>query len=210
MAGGPGLFSQKTVLTPSFSLPAHWLGGDGSPVFSELPGHPHFVTEHGIAGKYRLAHHSTQTPSTQHRASPQQGPSTAQVRDGGQGLSGAQGVRGTEGWLALLPGLGPLLAPLPLWTQLVASSGQPCRGGRATPTALTRDAYHSTAWQVPPAHSGGGSRGMGAGKREGPLPGRGKQSHSFPDDLSNWPHLLSGLGVASLLFLQGWNVEIRS
>lgn len=89
-----GLFSQKTCLTPFF--PSRWPGGDGSPMFSELP-----VTRHVRAGNHWLVHGPANSqhcpaPSTQHRAGPQGGPTNAQIQAEGRGCLGAQGLRGVR------------------------------------------------------------------------------------------------------------------
>lgn len=109
-----------------------------------------------------------------------------------------------DGWFSWLV-WDPCCAALPLWTLLVVSSRQPCRGGegRGGPALCTWGAHCSAAPQAPLAHSSS-SCGRSGGREKGrPLGGRGPQHHSPLDGPSNWPHPLSGLGVASLLFCAG-------
>ena len=63
--------------------------GDGSPMFSELPGHPPSAPEH-TAGNSLLAHC---TANSQHWASPQWGPPNARMQSGRKGL-----FRGPGSW----------------------------------------------------------------------------------------------------------------
>lgn len=77
------------------------------------------------------------------------------------------------------------------------------QGREATPTALAQDARHSAARQAPPGLGGAaGAAGAawGQGEEKGPSEAEGNSTTAPLRALSDWPHPLSGLGVASLLF----------
>lgn len=170
ITGGPGLFFPDTLLTPSFSFPSHWLGGDRPPVV-RAPWAPHSVTKHLTAGYHLLAccpTHSWHCPAPS-TGPPTGGPPNTQIQVEGKGLFRGPRSRGEEGWLVLLAGLGPLLCRyasvdtaggfLPAALQGRGGEGQPCAPGVPTAPRPRRPLWPTAAAAVAAA---------GAGRREGP------------------------------------------
>lgn len=167
--GGRGIFSQQPLL---LRPPGHVSLTSLSPQ-SSLSTHP--PSEHVPARNSPLARRPA---DPQHRAS-WRGTADAQMQARGKGLSGVPGSWTHRGWLVLLPGLGPQLSHFVdtaggfLWAArrggrhpYCARSGCPSLGCPAGPSR--------PRWCC---RSSGSS--MGAGRREGPQRGRGKQ-HNCP------------------------------
>lgn len=170
ITGGPGLFSPDTLLTPSFSFPSHWLGGDRPPVV-RAPWAPHSVTKHLTAGHHLLAcrpTHSWHCPALTH---PQGAHLTLRYRSKGRGRLGAPGAEvRKDGWFSWLV-WDPCYAAMPLWTLRVVFSGQPCRGGEGkggqpcAPGVPTAPRPRRPFW---PTAAAAAVAAVGAGRREGP------------------------------------------
>lgn len=208
ITGGPGLFFPDTLLTPSFSFPSHWLGGDWPPVV-RAPWAPHSVTKHLTAGHHLLAccpTHSWHCPAPS-TGPPTGGPPNTQIQVEGKGLFRGPRSRGEEGWLVLLAGLGPLLcrsASVDTAGGFLPAALQGRGGeGRASPVHLGCPLLRGPAGPSGPQQQQlWPQRGQGEGK----APGRPRPTAPLPP---GWPFQLAtssewaGCGIPIILCRAG-------